>query len=594
MTGSRFWRLLLPKEEEDVNQQLVLKLNTKKIPSLAQIKQLPKFLSRGEKIRLWAALLIFLVSSLTLGWKIYLQNSKAEAAYGGSYTEGLIGSPRLINPILAVSDVDRDLVKLLFSGLMKYDASGQLVPDLASAYTIDAEQKVYTFELRSDVRWHDDTPLTADDVVFTFNSIKNSEYKSPLKTSLAGVTIQKINDQTIQFHLTSPFAPFLSILTVGIIPEHLWYSVPAFSAALSDLNTKPIGCGPYQFKSLSRDSNGSIKSYVLESYKNYHLGRAYISELNFKFYPDFETAIIALQNKNVEGLVYLPQSYKTAIDDSGLTLHQLHFPQYTAVFFNPEKLSLLSDQNFRKALNIAIDKQRILNEVLGEDGQMIYTPILPGLTGYDPNLKGPDYNIEEAKKILDNLGWTIKDNAQFRTKGEGDQVQELTIKLTTLDQPEIVKTVSIIQEAWENIGVKTELEIIAYDRIKQDIIEPRNYQALVYSEVINTNSGPYPFWHSSQNKNPGLNLSVLANKDIDTALEKIRQATTDAEKIQWLTTFQNKLLELNFAIFLYSPTYIYPTDQKLKGLDNLTFINLPSDRFNNISTWYIKTKRSLN
>lgn len=594
MTVSRLWRLLLPKEEEDVNQQLVLKLNTKKIPSFAQVKQLPKFLSQGEKVRLWAALLIFLVSSLTLGWRIYLQNSQAQAAYGGSYTEGLIGSPRLVNPILAVSDVDRDLVKLLFAGLMRYDTDGQLVPDLANAYTIDAEQKVYTFELRSDLKWHDNMPLTADDIVFTFNSIKNSEYKSPLKTSLAGVTVQKINDQTIQFHLTSPFAPFLSILTVGIIPEHLWYSVPAFSAALSDLNTKPVGSGPYQFKSLTRDTNGSIKSYVLETYKNYHLDHPYIGELGFKFYPDFETAITALQNKNIEGLVYLPQSYKTIIDDGDLTLHQLHFPQYTAVFFNPEKLSILSDQNLRKSLGMAIDKQRVLNEVLGGDGQVIHSPILPTMLGYDQNLKSPDYNPDEAKKILDNLGWTIKNESQFRTKGEGDTTQELTIKLTTLDQPETVKAVSIIQEAWENIGVKTELEIVAYDRIKQDIIDPRNYQTLVFSEVINVASGPYPFWHSSQNKNPGLNLSVLANKDVDSALEKIREAKTNDEKLQWLESFQKKLLEFDFAIFLYSPTYIYPTSDKLKGLDYLKFINLPSDRFNNINTWYIKTKRSLN
>jgi len=151
----------------------------------------------------------------------------------------------------------------------------------------------------------------------------------------------------------------------------------------------------------------------------------------------------------------------------------------------------------------------------------------------------------------------------------------------------------LIQESWQNIGVKTELEIVSKDRIKKDIIEPRNYQILIFGQVVNTNSGPYPFWHSSQNQNPGLNLSVIANKDIDDYLDIIKNANQDEAKLEPLKKFQEKLLELNFAIFLYNPTYTYPTSDKLKGLENLKFINLPSDRFNDITSWYVKTKRVL-
>jgi len=132
------------------------------------------------------------------------------------------------------------------------------------------------------------------------------------------------------------------------------------------------------------------------------------------------------------------------------------------------------------------------------------------------------------------------------------------------------------------------------DKIKKDVIDARQYEALVFGELINVNSGPYPFWHSSQNEQPGLNLSVIANKDIDEYLELARSAKTTQAKIEPLTNFQNKLLELNFAIFLYNPTYTYPTASKIKGLETLQFINLPADRFNNINSWYIKTKRVLN
>ncbi|MFA6307433.1 MAG: peptide ABC transporter substrate-binding protein [Patescibacteria group bacterium] len=582
---------IAPAENEDINQQLIIQLNKKKIPSPSQLKHLPKFLNKREKLQLLLALAILIVSSVGITWRFYIKNSIPAPKYGGVYSEGMIGVPSLVNPILATSDVDRDLTKLIFSGLMKQDENNQLIPDLAGGYTIDAEQTTYTFELRDDIRWHDDTPITANDVIFTINNIKNPEYKSPFKNSFNGVTVQAINDKTIQFKLEKPFTPFLSILTLGIIPEHLWYSIPAFGANLADLNIRPIGSGPYKFKSLTRESSGNIKSYVLEAYEDYYLDKAYIKELNFKFYPDFSTAVTALQNKNVDGLIYLPKEYKEVLKNTNIILHNLQFPQYTAIFFNPSKNDLLNNNSFREALALSVDKERILNEVLYGDGQIISTPILPGLLGYDSTIKAPEYNPEKSKEILDNLKFTIPEDGKFRTQSKDDESIEISIKLTTIDQTENVKIASIIQENWQNIGIKTELNIIAKDKIKKDIIETRDYEALIFGQVINTNSGPYPFWHSSQNKNPGLNLSVLANKDIDDYLDIIRSAKNEESEIEPLKKFQTKLLELNFAIFLYNPTYTYPTADKLKGMENLKFINLPADRFNNITSWYIKTKR---
>ena len=581
-------------ETKDVNQQLIIQLNKKKIPSPGQLKQLPKFLNKTEKWQLSLAILILIVSTLSLAWRFYLKNSVAMPKVGGLYTEGMIGAPSLVNPILATSDVDRDLTKLIFSGLMKLDGQNQLVPDLASGYSIDTNQTTYTFELRDDLRWHDGQPIMADDVVFTINNIKNPEYKSPFRNSFSGVSVRAINEQTVQFKLEKPFSAFLSVLTIGILPEHLWYSIPAFGANLADLNIKPIGSGPYKFKSLTRENTGNIKTYVLESYEDYRLAPAYIEELHFKFYPDFLTAVTALQNKNVDGLIYLPKEYKEELKNFKVNLNNLQFPQYTAIFFNPTKNNLLTNSSFRQALAISVDKQRILSEVLNDDGQIIHTPILPGLLGYDGQIKAEEYNPDKAKTILDELNWAMPEEGKFRgQKNDKDESVELTVKLTTIDQSENVKIASLIQENWQAIGIKTELEIISKDRIKKDIIEPRNYQILIFGQVINTNSGPYPFWHSSQNQNPGLNLSVLANKDIDDYLDIIKNANQDEGKLEPLKKFQEKLLELNFAIFLYNPTYTYPTGDKLKGLENLKFINLPSDRFNDITSWYIKTKRVL-
>jgi len=486
------------------------------------------------------------------------------------------------------------LVRLVYSGLVRYDKNGEIIPDLVEGYTIDAEKKVYTFELRDDIYWHDEEPITTDDILFTIESIKNPEYKSPLKNSFNGVIVEKINEKTIQFTLEKPFSPFLSILTVGIIPKHLWYSIPAFGASLAELNIKPIGSGPYMFKTLLMDVSGNIRQYSLEPNTKYYNNSAYIEELNFKFYPDFQTGVEALENKNIEGLIYLPKEHKE-IKNKRVNLVNLRFPQYTGIFYNPNNNEILKEVDFRKVLDLSIDKERILNETINGDGQIINTPILPGLLGYDSELKNELYNTNKAKEILEELKYIIPEEGNYRIKKgteEDENPEVLSIKLTTVDQIENVKALNIIKENWEAIGIKTELEIISKIDIKKTI-EGRNYQAFLYGEVININSGPYPFWHSSQNQYPGLNLSVLANKDIDTYLEDTRNANTKESKEENLIKFQEKLLELNFASFLYNPTYIYPIANKVNGLNESQFINLPADRFNNINSWYIKTKRTL-
>lgn len=579
---------------EDVNQQLVIQLNQKVWPTWSQLKKLPRFLNLPEKIRLLAALIIFLVSSFTLTWRIYAQNSSSQPKAGGHYSEGLVGVPRLVNPLLAATDVDRDLVKLIYAGLLKYDGEGHLVPDLAQAYIVNPEQTSYTFELRPNLYWQDGQPLTTDDVIFTINRLKNPEFGSPFRASFNGVDVKKINDQAVQFVLEKPFAPFLSILTIGLLPEHLWYSIPGFGASLADLNIKPVGSGPYKFKSLTKDTNGNLKTYTLEAYEDYHGGPVYIKEFTFKFYPDFVTALTALENKNVDGLGYLPKEYKDQIKKIRVTLNNLQLPQYTALYFNPKNNSLLEDNKLRLALALALDKTRILSESIDNDGQLITGPLLPGLPGHDPELSAPDYQADETKKILEELGWKIAEGQTFRQKSEGDKTTELKIKLSTVDQMENVRAANIIKENWEALGIKTELEIVSKDRIKQSIIDPRQYEILLFSQLINVSAGPYAFWHSSQNQNPGLNLTVMANKDVDKYLEEYRQVQTEEAKIESLKNFQKKLIELNFAIFLYNPTYSYPTSPDLRGLESLQFINLPADRFNTIHSWYLKTQRVLN
>lgn len=576
-----------PTLSKKLDQRLVFNLTKKegRIPSWAQIKALPQFLEKKEK-RIINWLLLIIVGCLILFiTNFYYSHAALAPAVGGSYTEGSVGTPQFINPLLAsYNDVDRDLAALIFNGLLKYNNEGVLVPDLAEKFQISPDGKIYSLKLRQNVVWHDGEPLTADDVIYTVANIQDPVWQSQLKSALGNVQVEKIDDFTVRFTLKESFGNFLNNLTFGILPKHSWQTVPSSNATLAELNKKPIGTGPFKFKSFNKDKNGNIRTYTLIRNDNYYLEKPYLNEINFKFYGDFETAAKALANGNIQGLGLLPKEYlNKAEENKGLKFYSLSLPQYTAIFFNTKKSEALKSQGVRQALAYAIDRQAILDQSLDQKGVIINGPILPGFIGYHPEIKKYNYEAETARGLLDKAGWKTGDDG-FRHKGE----EILQFTLTTVEKIEYTKAIEIIKNNWEALGIKVVTEIIPKDRIRTDTIEPRNYQALLFGEIIK--SDPYPFWHSSQTQSPGTNLAVWANHEVDQDLEEAR-LSNDPENInKKYLHFQDILAENVPAIFLYNPIQIYPVDKKIQGITTRR-ISTPADRFTQITDWYIKTKR---
>lgn len=571
-----------------LDQRLVFNLSkqTKKIPSFSQLKILPKFLTGGEKKIINWLLLTAAVCVILLAGNFYYAHTTVVPTAGGSYTEGLVGTPQYINPLLSsYNDVDRDLTFLIFNGLLSTNNEGVLMPDLAEDFQISPDGLNYTFKLRKDVVWHNGEPFTADDVIFTVSSIQDPAWQSQLKSALGNVLVEKIDEYTVRFILKEPVANFLNSLTFGILPRSLWLTVPSSNATLAELNKKPIGTGPFKFQSLTKDKNGNIRTYNLVRNENYYLKKPYLDQINFKFYGDFETAAKALANNNIQGLGLLPKEYlKTAEENKNIKFYSLSLPQYTSIFFNTKKNDALKDVKVRQALAYAINRQTILEQSLDQKGVIINGPILPGFIGYHPDIKKYSFDIVAAKSLLDEAGWKTG-NDGLRHKGENT----LQITLTTVEKIEYTKAVETIKQNWEAIGVSVVLEIIAKDRIRTDIIEPRNYQSLLFGEIIK--SDPFPFWHSSQTQSPGANLAVWANYEVDKILEEAR-SLNDAEKInKKYIDFQNIIAENVPAIFLYNPIQIYPIDKKIQGLTTRR-ISTPSDRFIRITDWYIKSRRN--
>ncbi|MBU0707422.1 hypothetical protein KKG41_03545 [Patescibacteria group bacterium] len=562
-------------------------LNRRKKPTFGQLKYLPGVLSNTEKRIVSLLVVVFLTAGIVLAIRFYISHTEPVPIVGGSYTEGLIGNPSYINPVLSQSnDTDMDISRLVFSSLFKHNKSGELIPDLAASHELSEDQKTYTIHLREGVKWHDGEIFSSSDVITTIDSIQATEIKSPLAGNLKGVTANALDEQTVILTLQEPFAPFLSSLTFGILPAHIWNDIPLLSFHLAESNLKPIGTGPFKFKSLKKDKSGNIKSYELARNANYYGQSAYIETITFKFYPDLASLIEAGRSNKVEGLGYVPkESKETLSKNKDIVPRLLHLPQYTAVFLN-QKNQLLKNLDIKQSLAYSLNKEEVINEVLAGEGEAIHGPILPGYIGFNPEIRKYDFDPTKAMETLENAGWAPDEDSGMRKKGD----QELRFTLTTIDQPDFVATANMLKDYWQKIGVGVELRIIDSSRIQKYVIKPRDFEALLVGEIVGTDPDPYSFWHSSQGRDPGLNLSVFVNKDVDQLLEEARKINDEEQRRMKYLHFQNILADELPAIFLYNPTYTYGLNKKIQGFE-LDRIITPADRFTDIEEWYINTKR---
>lgn len=558
-------------------------------PSLSQLKKLPKALTRKELWAIYILLCLILASGLFLLVKFWLENTEAIAIPGGEYTEGVIGIPRFINPILAqTNDVDLDLAGLIYSSLLKYDSQGNLVGDLAQKYEIGDDQKTYTFFLKKEVLWHDKELLTASDVVFTVQAIQDPRYKSPLRIRFQGATVEKIDDYTVRFKLKDVYASFLHNLTFGILPKHIWEYIPSEFIELAEYNLKPIGSGPYKFLKFKKDKKGEIKSLHLRVFEDYYDRLPYIERVVFKFYPDEDSLASSYNKKEFLGFGGIsPKNLKKTRLGNNFNLFELPTTQYFACFFNQTKSKPLVDKTVRIALAHATRKEEIIQELFNGKAKVVYQPILPGLLGYTQQTKIYDFAPEHAKNILEEKGWKDTDGNGIREKEE----ENLEIELVVSDWPELKKAAELLQKQWSKIGVSVNLKVLGIAEIQQNYIRPREYEALLFGQASGLDPDPFAFWHSLQRKDPGLNLAMYANKEVDKLLEEARQTLDRNIRAENYEEFQKKLAEDIPAIFLYNPSYLYIVSKAIKGIELHQPVVEPYQRFAGIENWYIKTKR---
>ncbi len=652
----------------------------KKWPSISQWLQLPETFKKEEKIVFSFFLILFSSSLIFLGINFYFKNTLIKPAEGGFFTEGVVGQPRFINPLYGISDIDRDLIELIFSGLMKHTLEGKIVPDLAKKEPkIKEDGKIFEFYLKENLFWSDGHPLTADDVVFTIETIQNPDLKSPLRPAWLGVEVEKISETAIRFRLRRPYFPFLENATLKIIPKHIWQALPIQNFHLAIYNLKPIGSGPYKLKRLGQDQLGIIRSLTLTRNERYHGQKPNIKKINFIFFEEENDLIKKVEENRIDSFSLAHPKYFKNIDNS-LLVYRFSLPRYFAVFFNPEKSEILAQKQIRRALNYATNKKEIAEKIFTEKARIVESPILPDIYAISPPDFTYQFNLKKAEEILDEIGFLKRDDGkrekiikkepafQFKSnlslnsrgievrklqeclaglpkiypegeitghfgqktrkavikfqekypeeilkpfglkKGTGRVLEATRLKLNeicfpskeekiplkfslvTVNQP-ILKDVSfLLKNQWQLAGFELELIFVEISDLEKDFIRPREYEAILFGQAMGILPDPFPFWHSLQKENPGLNLALYHNREVDRLLERIRENQNEEARKKELEEFQNILIEEAPAVFLVNPDYLYFVSPKIKGIKEGIIVN-PSKRFIEIENWYLKTKR---
>lgn len=507
---------------------------------------------------------------------------------GGEYNEGVVGNPITANPLLATTEADLDIAFLTHRGLFTTDDQGKIITDLAESYELSEDKKTYLVKLHPDLRWSDGAPITAADVVFTFESAKQEKLRSPLAASFRDITVTASSDGlTTSFTLKEPYVPFLYALTVGIIPAHIWQKIPYENWLNAEVNLKPVGTGPFRFKALTRDGLGNIYNYTLESNPYFEAATPYFNKFNLRFYPDMTTALDALRQGLIDGLGDLSNQDKNSLNQNRFIVYNITLPQYTAIFYNPNTNNVLKEAAVRQGLSYAINRADLIRQALNGQAQPATSPFTFGEFKSRTNTQAITYDPTKTTQLFTLAGYTKPEGSNIFSKDE----QKLEITLTVVDTNEQLRVAEVIKQQWEAVGVMVTIQSVSAATFQSTVITPRNYQALLASEVVGLDPDPYPFWHSSQVAAPGLNLSQWQNREADQLLIEARQDFNEASRLEKYVTWQNTLQQESPATFLYSLNYNYAQSYSIKGFSR-SIISQPTERLLNAVNWYRRTTRS--
>ena len=520
---------------------------------------------------------------------------EVEPTTGGVYAEGLIGSLGRLNPVLDFyNQPDRDVDRLLFSSLLRFNDRGLPVHDLVESMGISQDGRIYNFSIRENVVWHDGKPLTSEDVVFTVEMLRSPDLPVPedIRALWETVEVEALNEYTLQFRLPEPFSPFQDYLTFGILPKHLLGDIPASEMVDAGFNLQPVGSGPFKFDSILGEGD-QISGVVLTPNPDYYAEPPFIEEFIFRYYPDHQTAVTAYQEGEIQGISRITNEIlPAALQAPGLNLYSGPIPLLSMIFLNLDnpEAPFLQDGSIRRALYMGLNRQHMIDALLGSQAILAHGPIFPNSWAYYAGIEQVPYDAEGAIRILREAGYTIPaSGGSVRTNEDG---QALNIELVYPEDSSYQPIAQAIASDWRAIGVGVELNPMPYEDVVSTYLEPRAFQAaLVDLNFSRTpDPDPYPFWHQAQITG-GQNYAKWDDRQASEYLEQARIEVDIEERTRLYNNFQVRFASELPSLPLFYPIYNYAVDEQVQGVTMGPLYD-PSDRLVTAPQWFLLAGRA--
>jgi peptide/nickel transport system substrate-binding protein len=556
-------------------------------------EQLDKnFLGRLGKFRIiWKFLLVWTLLFLLVAGGLVVQLAELKKYYqvlrptpGGMYAEGIEGTFTTANPLYAVNDVDTSVSQLLFAGLLTYNDHNQLTGNLADRWSANANGTVYTVHLRPNLRWHDGRPLTAADVVFTYQTIQNPDAQSPLLPSWQGVTVAAVDNRTITFSLPNPLSSFPYSLTNGIVPKHILQVLDVADLRSAAFNASaPVGAGPFVWSSVgvSGTNENAEEQIILRPFAGYWAGAPRLDSFSIHAYANRPAMLAAYHRKEITAMAGLDQVPAGIAREKSPHVYDLPLTAGTFVFFKTTD-PVLKDARVRQALVAGADRSAIIAR-LGYPALSVDGPLLKGQLGYDPAYTQVTNHPDQAGKLLDAAGWQMGAKGVRMKNG-----QPLTFFLSVAQDTEYMPVARHLRDQWKLLGVDVQLQPLQPDAFQSGLAR-HSYQAVLYGISIGSDPDVFVYWDSTQANvlSPNrLNFSEYSSPVADAALEAGRTRLDNQLRAIKYRSFLQAWQKDAPALGLYQPRLLYISHVQVYGLGT-NQINTDADRFDNVQNWMI-------
>jgi len=411
--------------------------------------------------------------------------------------------------------------------------------------------------------------------------IKDPKTKSPLKVLWDSVSVSKKDNLTVVFNLKQPYGFFDDMLTVGIISEDIFKNKPREEFPTLKEHQKPVGAGPYKISSV-KTSDDKITKINLKRFKKYS-PKAYIKNIEISYFNDEDSLIKAFKRGDVNiASGVSPKS--TDQEPDSVIASQLN--RTFAIFINRSKVNY--SPKTIEALNNLIPRELIIKQALNSLGKEIYTPYPADDSETDTTIKD---RVEKALALLEADGWKHVGDGSY-VKNDKSGAQTLSVSIKSPDTEELRDVGDTITTAFREVGINTEMTYINPSIFTEEVIRKRDFDFVLFGQVLHTPADLYAFWHNSQKNDPGLNIGSYSNKTVDGKLEALLKETDTENQNKLITDINNLIKNDTGALFVFSPKYIIMSDKKAD-------INMPEemsyskDRYQNIYKWSIEKQRIL-